>query len=48
MDEVVDVNDHTKSQSFLSDFVHFLDNIAKQRIRTVNLAIFPQIMGNIV
>lgn len=29
MNEEIDVNDHTKSQSFLSDFVHFLDNIAK-------------------
>jgi len=41
-------DDFIQSQSFLNDFVNYLSNIAKVRLRHVNQAIFPQIMGQIV
>lgn len=41
-------DDYIQSQAFLSDFVEYLSNIAKVRLRQVNQAIFPQITGQVV
>jgi hypothetical protein len=35
--------DFLRSQNFLNDFINYLSNIAKVRIRSINSAIFPQI-----
>ena len=48
MQDEVQSQDFIKSQSFLSDFMNFLDNLAKCRVRTINQSIFPQIMQEIV
>jgi hypothetical protein len=40
--------DFISSQSFFSDFINYLDSIAKVRMRQANLMIFPQIIGQIV
>jgi hypothetical protein len=48
MDSFEDDQDYIKSQSFLSDFLLFLENIAKCKIRSVNSQIFPQVMNEIL
>mmetsp|Transcript_20545 Transcript_20545/g.31273 ORF Transcript_20545/g.31273 Transcript_20545/m.31273 type:complete len:233 (-) Transcript_20545:4316-5014(-) len=40
--------DIERSQSFLTDFIHFLEIIAKARIRTINNTLFLQIQGPLV
>jgi hypothetical protein len=40
--------DFLRSQNFLNDFINYLSNIAKVRIRSVNSAIFPQITAEVV
>jgi hypothetical protein len=42
------VKSHIHSQSFFSDFINFLDNLAKNKVRSVNQTIFPQILQDIV
>ena len=44
----IEDQDFIHSQSFLSDFLLFLENIAKNRVRSTNSQIFPQIMTEIV
>lgn len=39
---------HIHSQSFFSDFINFLDNLAKNKVRSVNQTIFPQILKEVV
>jgi hypothetical protein len=36
------------SQNFLSDFVDFLNNLVRVRIRSLNQAILPQVVGHLV
>jgi hypothetical protein len=40
--------DFIRSQNFLNDFINYLSNIAKVRVRSVNQAIFPQITADVV
>lgn len=43
-----DTRDFIKSQSVLGDFLGFLDDLAKQRQRTMNSMLFSQISTQIV
>lgn len=43
-----DIRDFLKSQSVLGDFMGFLDDIAKQKVRAVNSSLFTQITSEIV
>ena len=47
-DQTIEDQEFIHSQSFLSDFLLFLENIAKNRVRSTNSQIFPQIMTEIV
>ena len=47
-DELTDKRDFLKSQSVLGDFMGFLDDIAKQKVRSVNSILFTQITSDIV
>ena len=40
--------EYYKSQSFLGDLLGFLDDIAKQRQRSINVSLFSQIIPQIV